>query len=424
MAENRNILLISVFDTEFLKIIVDLFSDKFEIMTSGEPVSVIETYYERIAAVFSDSFDVTKYIMKKGLAPYIPVFFIKTHRNIDVNAVEIIRKPYNAEKIKLLVEKIIGLYALRIGERNINVEYSSGIIEKEFYENILFNINGGIFRYKKNDYSIEYISRGVYELLGCSSEEEFRSITDNKFINMIHPSDMERIKMFISNSSDEIFEHRIIKKNGTVCWVANSSRKIVDQNGNEWVYCIIIDINAFMQKQHYYRYKSKYDSLTGAYDRQEAFIEIKEYIEKEPCLMSVIDIDDFKKINDEYGHPAGDKVLIHLVKKLKSSFRADDIVARLGGDEFMIFLKAVKTEKARLRMIKRLEGLCKNALADIDDEALREKGITFCMGIKCAEKGENPEEMYQKADRALYIAKRSGKARAYVWEENKQEVQI
>ncbi len=150
------------------------------------------------------------------------------------------------------------------------------------------------------------------------------------------------------------------------------------------------------------------DSLTGLYNRYflENVIprELKK-VERYNQTLSVlfIDIDDFKYINDIYGHSVGDEVLKLIGKIFKENIRSSDIPIRYGGDEFIIFLPFTKGEFA-LKLAYKLKDIIKNKI----ENKLGIK-ITISVGVLEVEKQDSLKELLDKLDELLYSAKSSGK---------------
>lgn len=123
--------------------------------------------------------------------------------------------------------------------------------------------------------------------------------------------------------------------------------------------------------------------------------------------IAVLDIDNFKKLNDERGHQAGDDALVHLVQVAKDELRITDHVARLGGEEFLIMLPNTSLEGA-VKIITRLQrGLTKKYFLDKNEHVL----ITFSAGVAQRAPGESQDALIARADAAMYEAKRTGKNR-------------
>lgn len=128
---------------------------------------------------------------------------------------------------------------------------------------------------------------------------------------------------------------------------------------------------------------------------------------KVPFSLVMLDIDNFKQINDTYGHDFGDKVLVEIGKILKTFLRAKDIPGRLGGEEFGIILPSVRLEQA-FRIAERLRKAIE--VRDLEVENGKYVNFTASMGIAEIEDSmESVEELYKKADEALYKAKKNGK---------------
>ena len=162
--------------------------------------------------------------------------------------------------------------------------------------------------------------------------------------------------------------------------------------------------------------KAMTDGLTKAYNR-EAFdsyirkIVDRNTIKQSPFSLLMLDIDDFKKINDAYGHQIGDRVLVALVKKCTEFIRDEDFLARYGGEEFVIVLPGASLRNA-LKKAQRL----RKAIAGTHYTTDKEKGgkglsITVSIGASSFRKNDSVSTVIDRSDQALYQAKRTGKNR-------------
>ena len=152
------------------------------------------------------------------------------------------------------------------------------------------------------------------------------------------------------------------------------------------------------------------DPLTGLSNRRLFLEEAKRMIEYsrrygEPLSLLMMDIDNFKNINDEYGHDVGDLTLKKLAEVIKRNIRGSDIAARFGGEEFVVLLPRTDEKGAEL-VAERIRRDFKKDPVRVDD---REITTTVSIGVAEIENGENLEELIKKADTALYRAKRTGK---------------
>ena len=124
--------------------------------------------------------------------------------------------------------------------------------------------------------------------------------------------------------------------------------------------------------------------------------------------MVMLDIDHFKRINDQYGHPAGDGVLSLFGRFLRANVRVEDVVGRLGGEEFGILLAGTGPEEARMLIERLLERF--SNIPHLARGGLRFY-VTFSAGVAVLEPGEGSDSWRQRADDACYAAKRAGRSR-------------
>lgn len=162
--------------------------------------------------------------------------------------------------------------------------------------------------------------------------------------------------------------------------------------------------------------ESEQDGLTGAHNRKAFDLRISSLVEmntatKSPFSLVMLDLDDFKQINDTFGHQTGDRVLVALVNKCRQFIRSEDTLARYGGEEFAIVLPGASLKNA----VKKAKQICKT-VADTryavegktDQEPL---SVTISVGVATYRKGDSVKTIITRADDSLYIAKRNGKNR-------------
>jgi diguanylate cyclase (GGDEF)-like protein len=151
-----------------------------------------------------------------------------------------------------------------------------------------------------------------------------------------------------------------------------------------------------------FRRLAMFDPLTGLYNRRYAEQRLKAEISRSerrghPLIVVLIDVNDFKQINDTYGHQAGDTVLKEFAKRLHHATRGADLAARWGGDEFMMLL--VDCELTQLpSILARLEGF------EVVVQG-RELPVSLAIGWKSFQHGEHVSDLIERADRMLYINK-------------------
>jgi diguanylate cyclase len=156
----------------------------------------------------------------------------------------------------------------------------------------------------------------------------------------------------------------------------------------------------------------RHDPLTGALNRKgmnealESEVARTKRQSSKLCL-ALLDIDNFKKLNDSLGHAAGDAALVHLAKVVQETIRPEDTLARYGGEEFVVILPDTPIENAVSAMVRVQRELTRRYFLNNNDKVL----ITFSCGVAELGEGEDPFETLKRADAGMYLAKRAGKNR-------------
>ncbi len=175
-------------------------------------------------------------------------------------------------------------------------------------------------------------------------------------------------------------------------------------------------ISKLQQEKHKFEEMAYTDPLTGLSNRRFFLREASRMLElakryKEPLALMMLDIDNFKRINDEYGHDVGDLVLKKLAQVIKGSIRSSDVPARFGGEEFIVLLPRTD-EKGAVMVAERIRNNFRNSRVQVNGKDVR---TTVSIGVALYEHGEDLDSLIKKADKALYEAKRKGKDRVEVF---------
>lgn len=180
-------------------------------------------------------------------------------------------------------------------------------------------------------------------------------------------------------------------------------------------YCLAIGVNFLTLNERIdnvesfvnYKIRSEIDLMTGVYNREVGLYKIKELINNQvKGAFIIVDIDNFKKINDNFGHMYGDSVIKEVSQLIKKSFHEGDVVLRMGGDEFIIYsvdLVEIKECKERLECL--LD--CFSAF-----EVGKEEGVPISISIGCSINDKvkiDFNRLYRESDQCLYVAKQAGK---------------
>lgn len=228
----------------------------------------------------------------------------------------------------------------------------------------------------------------------------------------------------VSRDGEAFLEHRIKRKDGTERYVFCLGKQETDSEGNITSIIRVSDMTKMIsmriqaekiRKENETELESwieaaSRDDLTGAFRRGAFLRKLKEVESFKNTAAVMLDMDDFKNINDTCGHAVGDRVLAGLCDALRSVLRNDDLICRMGGDEFAIFMKNVGNEEIAAQIAKRI-------LAEVDKlSGITEEKVPvhISIGMKLMTEeiklAEFPK-LYRAADEALYAAKEQGKNR-------------
>jgi len=158
--------------------------------------------------------------------------------------------------------------------------------------------------------------------------------------------------------------------------------------------------------------QARHDALTGALNRKgldEALArEVSDVKRRDtPLCLSLLDVDNFKKLNDSWGHETGDAALAHLAAVTRESMRPQDTLARYGGEEFVVLMPNTVMEQGMEAMMRLQRVLTRRFFLAGSDKVI----ITFSAGVAQLAPGESPQDAVNRADQAMYLAKRAGRNR-------------
>lgn len=294
--------------------------------------------------------------------------------------------------------------------------------EKERYRIVTELSDEVLFEYDfKKD--VLLLSERFTELYGQDHIiESFRKDMSTN-LRWIHPEDrkftIEQLLRTRRVGANDI-QFRMKDLNGDYQWCRVLYRAICDENGGPFMAVgKIANISLFKKEIEQLSIESKTDSMTGAYNKMATKEMVDAYIKNHPDgahMLLLVDVDDFKKVNDTYGHQCGDEVLINVISNLRKSYVADEIIGRVGGDEFVVFIGEVK-DKAQL--IDKAQEL-KELLHQPYRYGEQTVPVSASVGIASyPEGGASYEELLYNADNALYEVKATKKGNFAIFESPK-----
>jgi diguanylate cyclase (GGDEF)-like protein/PAS domain S-box-containing protein len=252
----------------------------------------------------------------------------------------------------------------------------------------------------------DYFNKTWLDFTGRKLEEE----TGSGWAKGVYPDDLDYcMNTYLSAfNARKPFEmnYRLKRRDGEYRWINDRGVPVFEDGRFVGFIGSCMDITEKIEGQAL-KTMAEMDGVCGIFNRQYSYRLLEEKM-KHPvnlCLV-MLDIDDFKAINDVYGHLTGDKVLRHVSFLLSKHMRKEDILGRYGGDEFFCVL-ADTSVQAGISFCERLRtAIEKNPLALEDGTVL---SVTTSIGVTSANAGEQPDDLINRADKALYRAKQKGK---------------
>jgi len=216
----------------------------------------------------------------------------------------------------------------------------------------------------------------------------------------------------LAGSDLPTFENVILPEGGSEIPVEISLALVPDADGEpQHIQCILRNITDRKEYERSLVYQTLHDPLTNLPNRkylenQFSNLSDRRLDESRHVAVFFIDIDDFKDVNDQFGHQTGDLVLKELGARLEQSVRDSDTVARMGGDEFFIILENIRTRENVIKVAEKIISRISDPFY-IEDQTIM---LTVSIGIRFSETDEiTEEELIRTSDAALYLVKESGK---------------
>ena len=239
-------------------------------------------------------------------------------------------------------------------------------------------------------------------------------------LKSIHPDDrkdtIEQLLRTRRVGANDI-QFRLKDMNQEYQWCRVLYRAICDENGGPFMAVgKIANINLFKKEIEQLAHESKTDSMTGAYNKMATKELVDEYINKHKTgahMLLLVDVDDFKKVNDTYGHQCGDEVLINVISNLRKSYVSGEIIGRVGGDEFVVFIGEVQDKEQLIEKAQELRDLLHQPYQHGEQLV----PVSASVGVAMyPEGGTSYEELMYNADNALYEVKATKKGNFALYE--------
>ncbi len=389
-----------------------------DLLTVRQPIEV---------GIVSDSgFSTSRSPDARTFARVVPIW----HRNRIVAVISVVRDSpramFSADDRTILdsiAERIESTFISRdvkdelTSAQSTPIRRDAGVAISEDLFNRLAPVAGDIvFRHRFGS-GTEYVSAGVFDVLGYTAAE---FLADTGLARrIIHPED--RHLMVGLGETHEPFKApitlRTVTRDGSVVWQLVRIAAIIDGDRIIGIEGMATDITTMKRAEAELNHQARSDPLTNLANR----LTFSEYAERSvarlvrhPGMMGVLylDLTGFKSINDTLGHGAGDRAIVTISERLNKVTRREDVVARIGGDEFAVLMPDLANIGEATATAQRIIAAIETPI-DSDGQEIR---ISTGVGISVSTNGTvGQEEMIRQADTALYQAKRAGRGRWQVF---------
>ncbi|WP_374439477.1 GGDEF domain-containing protein [Pseudomonas panipatensis] len=288
---------------------------------------------------------------------------------------------------------------------------------EQLFSALLASVNAVLWAFDWQAQRMVYVSPAYERIFGRSAALLLADFSEWR--NAIYPDDLDyaqsSLLQVLERGAVEQREYRILRADGEVRWL--SDKCFISQQGEAGLPLMVVgiaeDITDKKQLENELHRLATTDVLTQSSNRRYFFDNAEQAFDDcrragTPLALLLLDVDDFKKINDRHGHQAGDRVLQRLAQCASVSLRRGDLFGRVGGEEFAVLLPGCDQGTAR-QIGERLQREVQRLRFNEGEESF---GITVSQGLTLLKEGdENLSALYGRADAALYQAKRNGKDR-------------
>ena len=266
--------------------------------------------------------------------------------------------------------------------------------------------------------TVIYASPGAVLLTGSSPAD----LVGLDGWSLVHPDDHGRLAVDLESiladpGAHTTAEYRVRVADGGWRWVESTITNMIDDPAVSGVVTNLRDITDRKRAEADLRHRVLHDQLTGLPNRTHLDEALAQALgETSGAAVLIFDIDQFKLVNDSYGHDTGDALLTQVAARLRHALRPGDMAGRFGGDEFVVVCRDVNDAAHAEVIADRLQHSLRSPfeLAGVGAGPVH---VTASVGIAAGERGTSASELFQQADAAMYVAKRSGRARHAVYDE-------
>ena len=273
-----------------------------------------------------------------------------------------------------------------------------------------------------------YVSSQIEAMLGFSAEEWMAD--PGLWLQQLHPQDREGAladeeRFLKSGEGTRSFSdtYRLRHRNGATVWVRDDAMVLWDHEGHATWHGVLVDVTPEKRLEERLEHQAFHDALTGIPNRKLFQDRVGHALDQRQAgqvAVLFIDLDNFKIVNDSFGHASGDQVIVAVAKRLQSCARSGDTAARVGGDEFALLVENVTAAQVTA-LADRVIDAVSAAKVEISGHAVT---VGASVGIAIAGPGESTETLLRNADLAMYEAKLQGGDRYVHYEPTMHETVV
>lgn len=297
----------------------------------------------------------------------------------------------------ILANAVILIYMRKL-QKKFSMEQRRYMLLEQFSDTVLFDYDckKDTIRFTPNADRLFRIHHPVKRDFLKSPENGYIYAGDLKTFQMLlnGQSDQEEVRIRLHHPSEDRY-----------FWCLTQFRKVFEKGTLVSVVGKITDIDEQKLHEDYLISISEKDGLTGLHNKASIEDRITGRIKGSPSgILFMLDVDNFKQINDQYGHAAGDKALLFLADCMRKTFRSNDILGRVGGDELLAYMDGVHDRDVAQRKVELLMYYLRQSTSHNVPFTSISIGIAFC-----PDDGRTYEDLFSAADQAMYTAKNKGK---------------
>jgi diguanylate cyclase (GGDEF)-like protein/PAS domain S-box-containing protein len=275
--------------------------------------------------------------------------------------------------------------------------------------------SGGIVVVIDPELKIKYAGGAIERLLAATPAD----LTGKSFLPIVHPDDWTTVQAAVNQvtaleNTPTSFEVRLQRHDGAPLYTEGNIENAMHNSSLDGIVITLRDVTERKMLEDRLLHQAFHDPLTNLPNRALFSDRVERVLNRrknQRCSLLFIDLDNFKAVNDGYGHEVGDLLLTSVAARLLETLRAEDTAARLGGDEFAILLNAITSAEDALDIGERmLEAV--QAPYFLRGQRL---SIGASIGIAMGTVGTNPGDLLRQADVAMYMAKRDGRNQCHVF---------